>query len=112
MKPVLKAPGTKRLKLKYDCLLSNVAFGFNLRRYTWGGDLGGGGEGGRGGGDGVPEGGAADEGHLMRTYEHQKKSKIKGDKREVLVLRNKQPTWDKALRAKVRQCRSTLSNPR
>ena len=34
MKPVLKAPGTKRLKLKYDKLHSNVAFNFNLCRYT------------------------------------------------------------------------------
>ena len=34
MKPVLKAPGTKRLNPKYDKLLSNVAFKFNLRRYT------------------------------------------------------------------------------
>ena len=40
MKPMLKAPGTKRLKLKYDQLLSillqfcfNFAFSFNLRRY-------------------------------------------------------------------------------
>jgi hypothetical protein len=29
----LKAPGTKRLKLEYDVLLSNFAFGLNLRRY-------------------------------------------------------------------------------
>ena len=36
MTPVLKAPGTKLLKLKYDKLLSNVAFTFNLRRYTTG----------------------------------------------------------------------------
>jgi hypothetical protein len=32
--PKLKAPGTKRLKLKYDGPLSNFAFKFNLRRYT------------------------------------------------------------------------------
>ena len=32
-KSTLKAPGTKRLKLKYDKLLSNFAFNFNLRRY-------------------------------------------------------------------------------
>ena len=30
---MLKAPGTKRLKLKYDEPLSNFAFKFNLRRY-------------------------------------------------------------------------------
>ena len=30
----MKAPGTKRLKLKYDGLLSNFAFECNLRRYT------------------------------------------------------------------------------
>ena len=35
IKPTLKPPGTKRLKLKYDELLSNFAFNFNLRRYTW-----------------------------------------------------------------------------
>jgi len=39
MKPVLKAPAleldSKRLELKYDGLLSNVAFKFNLRRYNW-----------------------------------------------------------------------------
>jgi hypothetical protein len=34
IKPTLKAPGTKRLKLKCDLLLSNFAFKFNLRRYT------------------------------------------------------------------------------
>jgi len=34
IKPTLKAPGTKRLKLKYDELLSNFAFDFNLRRYN------------------------------------------------------------------------------
>jgi lipoate-protein ligase A len=34
IKPTLKAPGTKRLKLKYDDPLSNFAFKFNLRRYT------------------------------------------------------------------------------
>jgi len=33
-KPKLKPPGTKRLKLKCDKLLSNFAFNFNLRRYT------------------------------------------------------------------------------
>jgi hypothetical protein len=32
MKPVLKAPGTERLKLKYEELLSNFGFKFNLRR--------------------------------------------------------------------------------
>jgi len=34
MKPMLKAPGAKRLKLRYDELLSSFAFIFNLRRYT------------------------------------------------------------------------------
>ena len=35
MKPTLKAPGSKRLlTLKYDELLSNFGFNFNLRRYT------------------------------------------------------------------------------
>ena len=33
IKPTLKAPGTKRLELKYDELLSSFAFNFNLRRY-------------------------------------------------------------------------------
>ena len=32
MRSKLKAPGTERLKLKYDNLLSNFAFKFNLRR--------------------------------------------------------------------------------
>ena len=32
-KPTLKAPGSKRLKLKHDGPLSNFAFKFNLRRY-------------------------------------------------------------------------------
>ena len=36
IKPTLKAPVTKRLKLKYDGPLSNIAFKFNLRRYTMG----------------------------------------------------------------------------
>ena len=34
MKPTLKAPGSKRFEIKYDQLLSNFAFKFNLRRYT------------------------------------------------------------------------------
>ena len=34
MKPKLKPPGTKHLKLKFDILLSTSAFKFNLRRYT------------------------------------------------------------------------------
>jgi hypothetical protein len=33
IKPTLKAPGTKRLKLKHDKLLSSFAVNFNLRRY-------------------------------------------------------------------------------
>ena len=33
IKPILKPPGTKRLKLEYDGLLSNFAFNSNLRRY-------------------------------------------------------------------------------
>jgi hypothetical protein len=33
IKPNLKPPGTKRLKLKCDTLLSTAAFTFNLRRY-------------------------------------------------------------------------------
>ena len=33
MKPKLKAPGTKRLKLHCHVLLSTFAFRFNLRRY-------------------------------------------------------------------------------
>jgi hypothetical protein len=34
IKPQLKPPGTKRLKLNCDKLLSTFAFKFNLRRYT------------------------------------------------------------------------------
>jgi len=34
MKPMLTAPGTKRLKLRYDGPLSNFAFNFILRHYT------------------------------------------------------------------------------
>jgi len=34
IKPTLKPPGTKRLRLKYDEPLSNFAFKINLRRYT------------------------------------------------------------------------------
>jgi len=34
IKPKLKPPGTKRLTLKCDILLSTTAFKFNLRRYT------------------------------------------------------------------------------
>jgi hypothetical protein len=34
IKPTLKAPGTKRLKLEYDGLLSDFAFKFNLRCYN------------------------------------------------------------------------------
>jgi hypothetical protein len=33
IKPTLKAPGIKLLKLKYDKPLSNVAFKFTLRLY-------------------------------------------------------------------------------
>jgi len=34
MKSKLKPPGTKRLKLKCDIMLSTSAFKFNLRRYS------------------------------------------------------------------------------
>ena len=34
IKPKLKPPGTKRLKLNCDVLLSTSAFKFNLRRYS------------------------------------------------------------------------------
>jgi hypothetical protein len=34
IKPTLKPSGTKRLKLKHDELLSNLAFEFKLRRYS------------------------------------------------------------------------------
>jgi len=37
IEPNLKLPGTKRLKLKCDILLSNFAFKFNLRSYSVGG---------------------------------------------------------------------------
>ena len=30
----MKAPGTKRLKLKYDTLVSSFGFNFNLRRFN------------------------------------------------------------------------------
>ena len=36
IKPTLEAPGTKRLNLKSDKLLSSFAFKINLRRYSWG----------------------------------------------------------------------------
>jgi hypothetical protein len=36
MKPKLKSPGTMRLKLTCEILLSTSAFKFNLRRYTSG----------------------------------------------------------------------------
>jgi hypothetical protein len=36
IKPKLKPPGTKRLNVKYDILLSSSAFKFNLRRYKEG----------------------------------------------------------------------------
>ena len=35
-KPMLKAPGLQRLNLKCDELPSNLAFNFNLRRYSKG----------------------------------------------------------------------------
>ena len=34
IKPRLKAPGTKRLKLKHEVLISTVTFNFNLHRYA------------------------------------------------------------------------------
>ena len=34
IKPKLKPPGTERLKLDHEELLSNFGFKFNLRRYT------------------------------------------------------------------------------
>jgi len=55
IKPKLKPPGTKRLKLNCDELLSTSAFKFNLRRYNLEystGRGGGGGGGGRGYGSG------------------------------------------------------------
>jgi len=40
IKPTLKAPGAKRLKLKYEKLLSSCAFKSNLRRSTKAADPG------------------------------------------------------------------------
>ena len=40
IKPTLKAPGSKRLKLEYEKLLSNCAIIFRLRRYSWAAGLG------------------------------------------------------------------------
>jgi len=40
MKPVLKPPGTERLKLQHDKLLSSLALNFKLRRYSGGGGVG------------------------------------------------------------------------
>jgi len=34
IKPTLKAPGSKRVKVKHDEPVSKFAFKFNLRRYT------------------------------------------------------------------------------
>jgi hypothetical protein len=34
MKPTFQAPGSKRLKLKFDEPLSNFAFKFKLRQYV------------------------------------------------------------------------------
>ena len=34
IKPTLKPPGTKLLRLKYEKVVSNLAFNFNLRRYS------------------------------------------------------------------------------
>jgi hypothetical protein len=34
MKPTLKAPGTKRLKLIHDSLLSDFDYNLNMRRYN------------------------------------------------------------------------------
>jgi len=34
MRPTLNASECKRLQSKYDVLLSNVAFSFNMRRYS------------------------------------------------------------------------------
>jgi hypothetical protein len=34
MRPMLKAPGSMLLKLRYDGTLSNLAFNFTLRRYN------------------------------------------------------------------------------
>ena len=39
IKPKLRPPETKRLKLKYDGLLSNFGFKFNVRRYNGGRDI-------------------------------------------------------------------------
>jgi len=36
IKPALKAPGSKRLKLEYDEPLSNFTVKFNVRRYSSG----------------------------------------------------------------------------
>jgi len=41
IKPPLKAPGAKALKLKYDKLRSNFALNFNLRPYTKAGNVDG-----------------------------------------------------------------------
>ena len=38
MKPTFKAPGSKRLKLNHEERLSSLAFNFNLRHYSEGGE--------------------------------------------------------------------------
>jgi peroxiredoxin len=38
IKPTLKAPGTERLNLKYEQLVSSFCFKFKLRRYSEGVD--------------------------------------------------------------------------
>jgi hypothetical protein len=66
IKPTLKPPGTKRLKLNCDVLLRNFAFNYNLRRYNEeevdgiGGDGGDGGEGGKGTGEATDDNANAD----------------------------------------------------
>jgi hypothetical protein len=79
--PTLKAPGTQRLKLKYDKLVSSFAFISNLRRYTLGassaaavrvleGLIGGGGGGGGGSGDGGGVGMQGMEARLVQAVLH------------------------------------------
>ena len=130
IKPTLEAPGTKRVKLEFDKLLTSFAFKFNLRRYTEaecdtyqrcleelegsagggvgpGGGSGGGGGGGRRGGDG---GGHSEARLAGGGGEPEEAAAAEAAAAAAAVVAEEVAQCERE--AVVGRCRLTLSNPR
>ena len=116
IKPALKPPGSKRLKLECDILLSNFASKFSLRRYSKGKGKGAAGAGGGGagadagagagdaaGGSGASGGAADAAAALCQPVVAAKAAAPKSGKPQFRFAPKVTP--------KVGRCRLTLSSP-